>query len=86
MFRFGGFLVSAPLSLSITLTMTLPLSLPVPLPLQMTVSDAYLRLIDSCITQLKSQGPSGTCNASKEEEGMTVSDAVARLLRSTAVK
>jgi len=30
-----------------------------------------LRLIDSCITQLKVQEPSGTCNASKEEEGST---------------
>ena len=29
---------------------------------------AYLRLIDSCITQLKAQGPSRTCNESKEEE------------------
>ena len=28
----------------------------------------YLRLIDSCITQLKAQGPSWTCNESKEEE------------------
>ena len=28
----------------------------------------YLRLIDSCITQLKAQGPSRTCNESKEEE------------------
>ena len=28
---------------------------------------SYLRLIDSCITQLKAQGPSGTCNESKEE-------------------
>ena len=27
----------------------------------------YLRLIDSCITQLKAQGPSRTCNQSKEE-------------------
>jgi len=27
-----------------------------------------LRLIDSCITQLKAQGPSRTCNESKEEE------------------
>ena len=26
------------------------------------------RLIDSCITQLKAQGPSRTCNESKEEE------------------
>jgi len=29
---------------------------------------SYLRLIDSCITQLKAQGPSMTCNESKEEE------------------
>ena len=27
-----------------------------------------LRLIDSCITQLKDQGPSRTCDESKEEE------------------
>jgi len=26
---------------------------------------SYLRLIDSCITQLKAQGPSSTCNESK---------------------
>ena len=31
---------------------------------------AYLRLIDSCITQLKAQGPSRTCNESKEEGGL----------------
>ena len=29
---------------------------------------SYLRLIDSCITQLKAQGPSRTCNESKEAE------------------
>ena len=29
---------------------------------------SYLRLIDSCINQLKAQGPSRTCNESKEEE------------------
>ena len=29
---------------------------------------SYLRLIDSCITQLKAQRPSRTCNESKEEE------------------
>ena len=29
---------------------------------------SYLRLIDSCITRLKAQGPSRTCNESKEEE------------------
>ena len=28
---------------------------------------SYLRLIDSCVTQLKVQGPSRTCNESKEE-------------------
>ena len=35
-----------------------------------SVSEAgsYLRLIDSCITQLKAQGPSRTCNKSEEEE------------------
>jgi len=30
---------------------------------------SYLRLKDSCITQLKAQGPSRTCNESTEEEG-----------------
>ena len=29
---------------------------------------SYLRLIDSCITQLKDQGPARTCNESKEGE------------------
>ena len=29
---------------------------------------SYLRLIDFCITQLKAQRPSRTCNESKEEE------------------
>jgi len=29
---------------------------------------SYLRRIDSCVTQLKAQGPSRTCNESKEEE------------------
>ena len=28
-----------------------------------------MKLIDSCITQRKAQGPSRTCNESKEEEG-----------------
>jgi len=34
---------------------------------------SYLRLIDSCITQLKAQGPSRTCDESngEEEEGTT---------------
>ena len=31
-------------------------------------SSSYLRLIDSCITQLKAQGPFRTCNESTEEE------------------
>ena len=35
---------------------------------------SYLRLIDSCITQLKAQGPSRTCNESKEEEDERCSD------------
>ena len=33
-----------------------------------TEAGSYLRLIDCCITQLKAQGPSRTCNESKEEE------------------
>ena len=33
-----------------------------------TEADSYARLIDSCITQLKAQGPSRTCTESKEEE------------------
>ena len=32
-----------------------------------TETGSYFRLIDSCITQLKAQGPSRTCNESKEE-------------------
>ena len=32
-----------------------------------TEAGSYLRLIDSCITQLKARGPSRTCNESKEE-------------------
>ena len=44
------------------------------------VQGSCLRLIDSCITQLKDQGPSRTCNESKEEEkkvqgiGITIQD------------
>ena len=41
---------------------------------------SYLTLIDSCITQLKAQGPSRTCNESKEEEG----DAWVRAMRKVA--
>jgi len=33
-----------------------------------TETGSYLRLIDVCITQLKAQGPSRTCNESKEDE------------------
>ena len=29
---------------------------------------SHSRLIDFCVTQLKAQGPSRTCNATKEEE------------------
>ena len=37
---------------------------------------SYLRLTDSCITELKDQGPSRTCNESKEDDGSK--DALAR--------
>ena len=33
-----------------------------------TEAGSYLRLTDSCITQLKALGPARTCNESKEEE------------------
>ena len=33
-----------------------------------TEAGSYLRLIDSCMTQLKAQGPSGTCDERKEEK------------------
>ena len=33
-----------------------------------TEAGSYLRLTDFCITQLKAQGPSRTCNECKEEE------------------
>jgi len=38
----------------------------------MCCGTSYLRLIDSCITQRKAQGPSRTCNESKEEEKLRV--------------
>jgi len=38
-----------------------------PLFTEVTETGSYLRLIDSCITQLKAQGPSRTCNESKED-------------------
>ena len=34
----------------------------------LVIPSRFLRLIGSCITQLKAQGPSRTCNESKEEE------------------
>ena len=44
--------------------------------------DEYSRLTDSCITQLKAQGPSRTCNESKEEESLgTVKGLMAEALR-----
>ena len=36
------------------------------------VQGLHLRLIDSCITQLKAQGPSRTCNESNEEDVLWV--------------
>ena len=33
-----------------------------------TEAGSYLRLVDSCITQLEAQEPSRTCNKSKEED------------------
>jgi len=46
-----------------------------------------LRLIDSCITQLKAQGPSRTCNENKEEEELVteLEETVAGMERQTAV-
>ena len=37
---------------------------------------SFLRLIDFCITQLKAQGPSWTCNESKEEEEVNLQSAI----------
>ena len=42
-----------------------------------------LRLKDSCFTQLKAQGPSGTCNESKEEEEEEGEDGLGREALST---
>ena len=38
-----------------------------------TEEGSYLRLIDSCITQLKAPGPSRTCNESKEDTRLSAS-------------
>jgi len=43
-----------------------------PASAQSSRTGSYLRPIDSCITQLKAQGPSRTCNESKEEEEKTM--------------
>jgi len=41
-----------------------------------------LRLIDSCFTQLKAQGPSRTCDESKEEEeGVEMGEGVEQLMQ-----
>ena len=40
--------------------------------IRVTEAGSYLRLIEICITQLKAQGPSRTCNESKEEEADTI--------------
>ena len=37
-------------------------------PITCLTGGSYLRLSDSCISQLKAQGPSRTCKESKEEE------------------
>ena len=45
-----------------------------------TEAGSYLRLTDSCITHFKAQGPSRTCNESKEEEeGGNLEKALERL-------
>jgi len=44
-----------------------------------------LRLIDSCITQLKAQGPPRTCNESKEEEEEVVWASIWELRAPTGV-
>jgi len=53
---------------------------------------SYLRLIDFCITQLKAQGLSRTCNESKEDEenedlgGMVQARLRSRLVRERRAK
>ena len=43
-----------------------------------TEAGSYLRRIDSCITQLKAQGPARTCNESKEKEKEDLRSAASR--------
>ena len=45
---------------------------------------SYLRLIDSCITQLEVQGPSRTCIESQEEEEVTRNESAAPVGRNLA--
>ena len=51
-----------------------------------TEAGAYSRLVDTCITQLKAQGPSRTCNESKEEEDEFAVSTVDRVQRFLAHK
>ena len=48
-------------------------------------ASSYVRLIDSCITRLKAQGPSRTCNESKEEVKKNCVQVVAQALDRTMV-
>ena len=45
---------------------------------------SYLRLIDSCTTQLKAQGHSRTCNESNEEEVEGLQVVVGNLIQRTS--
>ena len=47
---------------------------------------SYLRLIDSCATHLKAQGPSRTCNESKEEGKLTLVSGLAQGRGSRVIK
>ena len=50
-------------------------------------SNSYMRLIDSCITQVKARGPSRTCDESEEEEKIRTPDPGSRrgaMTRSTS--
>ena len=46
---------------------------------------SYLRLIDSCTTQLKAQGPSWACNESQEEKDLDARSVLVRVLLGVAV-
>jgi len=51
-----------------------------------TEAGSCLRLIDSCITQLKAQGPARTCNESEEEEEHLPATTLLNLRTSTSQK